>query len=259
MLNNLINETEKGLVSVVIPCYNGEKYIGQTLDSVLNQNYQLFEVIVVIDGATDDSEKIARQYAEKDERIKVCTQLNNGVSLTRNEGIQKSNGEFIAFLDADDAWGIDNIEKKVRVLNEDSRVSWVYSDMYLTDGELKITEVVEGGDDTDLLNSLLSRKGDVIHAPSNIVVRREDLIRTGVEFDVKLSTSADWDFCIQLAAKKLKGKRIPEPLWLYRILENSMSRNFASLEHDNIYVHKKASKDRLFSSFSFRQQCFSNN
>jgi glycosyltransferase involved in cell wall biosynthesis/peptidoglycan/xylan/chitin deacetylase (PgdA/CDA1 family) len=247
------------LVSVIIPCYNAEKFVGQAIESALNQTHPDFEIIIINDGSTDKSEEVIKKYCGLDNRIKYFHQQNQGVSLTRNAGIEKSKGDFIAFLDADDAWEPENIEAKINPLLNDSSVDWVFSDMYLADELLNKTEIIEGGNDDDLLNSLLSRKGEAIHAPSNIVVRSNRLKEHNIRFDSKLSTSADWDFCIQLASKKLKGKRIPVPLWSYRVLENSMSRNLKVIENDNLYVHRKAREQKLFKSFLFKQLCFSNN
>jgi glycosyltransferase involved in cell wall biosynthesis/peptidoglycan/xylan/chitin deacetylase (PgdA/CDA1 family) len=247
------------LVSVVIPCYNAEKYIGQAIESVLNQTYRDFELIIINDGSTDKSEEVIKKYCLLDSRIKYFYQINKGVSTSRNEGIKKSAGEFIAFLDADDVWEPENLEAKIKALVENKNTDWVFSDMYLADELLNKTDVIEGGDDSNLLDSLLSRKGEAIHAPSNLVVRSVCFEKSGVYFDTHLSTSADWDFCIQLASKKHQGKRIPQPLWSYRVLENSMSRDLQSLENDNLYVHRKANARHLFKSFWFKQQCYSNN
>lgn len=246
-------------VSVIIPCYNAEKFIGQAIESVLNQTHSDFEIIIINDGSTDNSEGVIKKYCELDKRIKYFYQENKGVSFTRNSGIDKSKGIFIAFLDADDAWEPENIEAKINVLINDNSVDWVFSDMYLADELLNKTEVIEGGNDDDLLNSLLSRKGEAIYAPSNIIVRSVCLTTHNIRFDTNLSTSADWDFCIQLASNNLKGKRLNSPLWSYRVLENSMSRNLHVIENDNLYVHRKARSQKLFKSFWFKQLCFSNN
>jgi glycosyltransferase involved in cell wall biosynthesis/peptidoglycan/xylan/chitin deacetylase (PgdA/CDA1 family) len=246
------------LVSIIIPCFQAEKYVADAIESVLNQTHKNFELLVINDGSTDKSEDIIKKYCSLDSRLKYFYQKNKGVSLARNEGIERSVGEFVAFLDADDTWEPENIEVKINILKEDETIDWVFSDVYLADEHLTKKEIIEGGNDNDILNSLLSRKGDVIHAPSNIVVRRKCLGQSQIFFDKNLSTSADWDFCVQLAAKKFKGKRIPLPLWSYRVLENSMSRNLQVMEKDNLYVHLKANEQKLFKSRLFKLQCFSN-
>lgn len=90
------------MVSVVVPVYNAEDNISNCIKSVLNQTYRDFELILINDGSTDDTEKIINYFLEKDERIKVISRENKGVSFTRNEGIALSKGEYITFLDSDD-------------------------------------------------------------------------------------------------------------------------------------------------------------
>ena len=89
-------------VSIIIPIYNTEKYLKKCLNSVLNQTYQKLEIILVNDGSTDNSGKIADDYAKKDSRIKVIYQQNAGQSSARNTGIEKATGDYISFIDSDD-------------------------------------------------------------------------------------------------------------------------------------------------------------
>jgi glycosyltransferase involved in cell wall biosynthesis len=101
------------LVSIVVPVYNVEVYIQQCLDSVVSQTYPHLQIICVIDGSTDGSENIVRQFASNDERILVMTQHNQGLSAARNTGIAKASGEYIFFLDSDDWLETNAIEKLV--------------------------------------------------------------------------------------------------------------------------------------------------
>lgn len=89
-------------ISIIIPVYNAEKYLAVTVDSILNQDYKNFELILVNDGSTDSSLKICEHYAQNDNRVKVITQLNKGVSVARNTGIENASGEWITFIDSDD-------------------------------------------------------------------------------------------------------------------------------------------------------------
>ncbi len=90
------------LISVIIPIYNGEKYVKQALDSVINQTYNNLEIIIINDGSTDNSLNIIKDYQSKDKRIVIIDKQNNGVSSARNDGIKKSSGKYIMFLDSDD-------------------------------------------------------------------------------------------------------------------------------------------------------------
>lgn len=242
------------LVSIIIPLYNTEKYLKETIESVINQSYHDWELIIVNDGSTDLSASIAQKYTELDHRISLITKQNSGVSDTRNVGIQKSSGNYIAFLDADDTWEIDNLSKKVAVLNNSS-IDWVYSDASLIDENSNIIGE-KTGNDTDVLNDYLEWNKTVVPGPcSNLVVKRHCF--NELRFDSTFSTAADQDFCFNLSAK-YKGRRIAEPLWSYRILTNSMSRNIAVMEKDHIGVYQKAARNNLFKGFWHKQKCFSN-
>lgn len=90
------------LISIIVPVYNSEKYLGNCIDSILKQTYREFELILIDDGSRDNSGLICDSYLEKDSRIKVFHQVNSGVSCTRNRGIQEATGDYIMFVDSDD-------------------------------------------------------------------------------------------------------------------------------------------------------------
>lgn len=91
-----------GKISVVVPVYNVGRYVEKTIQSLLQQDYAAFEILLIDDGSTDDSGRICDRYAAKDARVKVTHQKNQGVSIARNVGIQKATGAFVSFVDADD-------------------------------------------------------------------------------------------------------------------------------------------------------------
>lgn len=103
----------KGLVSIITPCFNGEKYLAETIESVLAQTYNNWEMIIVDDGSKDLSASIAKEYADKDPRIKVILQENAGSAAARNHGIRECKGQYIALLDADDIWLPTFLEKQI--------------------------------------------------------------------------------------------------------------------------------------------------
>jgi glycosyltransferase involved in cell wall biosynthesis len=92
----------KNMISVIVPVYNAEKFIDRCIKSILNQNYNDFEIILVDDGSPDKCPKICDEWAEKDERIKVIHKINGGVSSARNAGLKVAKGEFVTFVDSDD-------------------------------------------------------------------------------------------------------------------------------------------------------------
>lgn len=245
------------MVSVIIPAYNASKYIEETIQSVLNQTYQNFEIIVVNDGSTDNTEGIIAGIMRFDKRIQLINKKNTGVSDTRNIGMQCAKGEYIALLDADDTWEYDNLSLKSNILTTYDDISWVYSDMYEADENLHKMGIAANGKTGNTLELILKWEGEVVPGPCSNIVFRKKCIEDGCSFDKALSTAADQDFTLQLASK-YKSCYINKPLWNYRILSNSMSRNIAVMEKDHIGVYKKAEKNNLFKSFLFKQQCFSN-
>lgn len=108
----------KNLVSIIIPCYNKAAFLGETLRSVLNQTYTHWECILVDDGSTDNTAVIANKYCEKDIRFRYFLKKNQGVSTARNFGIEKSKGDFVIFLDADDILADFSLAKRVEYFNQ---------------------------------------------------------------------------------------------------------------------------------------------
>lgn len=112
----MINVMEKGLVSIITPIYNGEKYIEETINSVLNQTYQKWEMIIVDDGSKDNSATIIQNYVDKDSRIYLIQQSNAGSASARNNGIRKAKGQYIALLDSDDLWEPEFLESQLELM-----------------------------------------------------------------------------------------------------------------------------------------------
>ena len=108
----------ESLVSVITPCYNGSKYIAETIESVMKQTYPNWEMLVIDDGSTDDSAKIVQKYAEKDARIHLIYQENEGSASARNHGIRLAKGQYIAFLDADDLWEPEFLERQIAFMRQ---------------------------------------------------------------------------------------------------------------------------------------------
>jgi teichuronic acid biosynthesis glycosyltransferase TuaG len=107
-----------GLVSVITPMYNGERFVVQTIDSVLSQTYPLWELIVIDDGSNDNGPALVNKYAQRDTRIQLLRQGNRGSASARNKGIRHARGQYIALLDADDTWNPDFLQKQLDLMRE---------------------------------------------------------------------------------------------------------------------------------------------
>ena len=113
---------KEGLVSIITPVYNGEKYISETIESVIKQTYLDWEMIVVDDGSKDGSAAIVRRYAEKESRITLLQQPNGGSASARNNGIRYANGQYIALLDSDDLWDPDFLKSQLALMKEKNTI-----------------------------------------------------------------------------------------------------------------------------------------
>ena len=131
------------MVSVVVPCYNGEKYVKRCLDSILKQSYDNFEIIIINDGSTDNSDEIIRKYLS-DDRVKYFKQENKGIGKTRNFGISKASGEYVTFLDIDDYFDNQALEKMVKFSLENN-LDIVVSDYYVQDKDVKQYKIKDFG------------------------------------------------------------------------------------------------------------------
>lgn len=206
------------MVSVIIAVYNGEMYIRQAVESILNQTYKDIELIVVDDGSTDNTKNILSSYLN----IKYIYQDNKGEGAARNLGVSQANGEYIAFLDADDLYKIDKIEKQVNVLKTNKEIDVVYCDLDVVDENLKYTNTLksEGVYDKreDLLPMMLYRQ--VVQGPICMMIRKK--CADEVKWEENYTYIVDYIYTINLA-KKFNFKYLEEPLYVYRRHNNNLS------------------------------------
>ncbi len=244
------------LISIIVPAYNAAQYIGDTIRSVQTQIFQNWELIIVNDGSTDDTIAAVNAFSA-DTRIKCITQKNEGVSAARNTGIDSAKGDFIGFLDADDTMLENNLTIKLEQLINSKEFDFVFSDVLECNDKLEHSGMIIKGVNENILEKILLWEGAAIPLPAGNIIAKKKCFESGLRFDTALSTAADQDFAIRLAAH-FKGKHIAAATVCYRILPNSMSRNIAVMEKDHIAVFEKAEKNNLFRSFTFKRQCFSN-
>ena len=115
------------LVSVIVPAYNAEKFVAETIESVQAQTYTHWELIIVDDGSTDQTADIIKEYVIKDSRIQYCYQTNGRQGKARNYAISKAKGTLLAFIDADDLWHPQKLEKQIHIFEEYPQVDLVYT------------------------------------------------------------------------------------------------------------------------------------
>lgn len=243
------------VVSVIIPAYNSQRYIEETIQSVLNQIYTNFELIVVDDGSTDGQRDLIFKFCNSDSRVRYVYQQNSGVSAARNTGFNHSTGRYVAFLDSDDVWLPDNLSTKLAKF-ETGNFGLVHSDAYTMDELSENMSALMSGREGNLLHDMLLWTGTQIPGPSSILVKREVLLSIGL-FDTNLSTSADHDFFLRVASR-FKIGRVSKTTWKYRLHGANMHKNISLMEKDILFLYAKASANRLFKGYWFEHICFSN-
>ncbi|MCC7418343.1 MAG: glycosyltransferase [Acidobacteria bacterium] len=217
-------------VSVVIPNYNCGRFIADAIGSVLAQTMDDLEVIVVDDGSTDGSAAALRPFGD---RVRLFEQPNRGVSTARNRGIGESRGEFVAFLDADDLWHPEKLEKQLpRFANPE--VGLVHCAVEYVDERERPLGTNFTGRSGRVLEPIVLLQGTVVLAGgSTAVVRREAFDRVGL-FDREMSTAADWDMWRRIACA-YEIDMVREPLMRYRLRPGSMHRNVDVFAHDVLH------------------------
>ena len=241
-------------ISVIISVYNAENYIHETITSVLNQTYKDFEVLIIDDGSTDGTAKIAKSF--NDPRVLYHYKDNEGVSLGRTYGVNLAKGEALHFIDADDYMEPLNLEIKQKTLKE-FKVDFVYSDVIKVLTKLNKIAYIQSGQDTDLFNEILLWEKDAIPAGCSNILLLKKCFDSDITFNADLSTAADQMFKIELS-KKYKGKRIPVPLIRYRVHDLGMSKNIKLMESDHIKVYTICDAKGYFKDAKFKKLCFAN-
>src|SRR6266404_409937 len=220
-------------VSVIIPTYNSARFLIDAIDSVLAQTFKDFEVIVIDDGSTDETESLMQKYGSG---VRYIRQENRGVALTRNHGIDESRGKYVAFLDADDVWLPHKLDRQVSALYSRSDFRACYSAFSVAGDNLRSIAVNRSDRRGSALEDLLLR-GNVVATPSTVLCERS-LLEVAGGFDPAMSQCADWDMWVRLAAFT-EFLYLDEALVTYRQHDGNMSRDASLLERDSILVLEK--------------------
>ncbi len=215
------------LVSVMMPAYNAEKYIGLAIESVLAQSYLHWELLIVDDGSTDGTAGIAGSYA--DPRIRLLRQANQGEAVARNVALESSRGVFVAFLDADDLFQPDHLEATVRFLQAHPEYDAVYADGYHINGEGKHLSPLSSrrrGPFAGWVYEEIVSASDVIGPPGCIVLKIKPVLEEALRFDPAIVIGPDWDFVLRYAENHPFGY-ITDRTYLYRVHQSNITKTTA--------------------------------
>jgi glycosyltransferase involved in cell wall biosynthesis len=204
------------IVSVIIPVYNGERYLAETIESVIAQTEVNWEIIAVNDGSTDDSQAILQEYAKKiPDRIKVITVENGGVSRARNTAVAAARSIYVAFLDQDDLFAPRKLERQVEMFSRNRNLGISFTNVMFIDekGSVLRENAIKLG---------VKHRGNVFECLvfenfigiSSVMLKKELYVKTG-GFDPRFSLAEDYDFLLKVTQES-SVDYIDEPLLLYR-------------------------------------------
>jgi glycosyltransferase involved in cell wall biosynthesis len=239
-----LNDEQAALVSIVLPVYNGEKYLAESLDSVLAQTYQNWELVIINDGSTDGTENLILNYPDK--RIKYLpNDSNKGIIFSLNRGLQESNGEYIARLDADDIALPNRFEKQVEFLSENSDYALCGSYFQTIDSNGKVLKDVRFPANNRDAQSFLLLHNCFCH--SAIMMR--SVIAKELKYDEKFQVCEDYDLWYRISRT---GKIVNLPVFttLYRVHENNMSTRKSEIMFIHVNMINKRILDDLGIEYS---------
>jgi len=205
--------TTQALISVVLPVYNGAKFIANAIESILDQTYENFELIVINDGSKDNTLEILNSYAVKDDRIKIVSRQNKGLIETLNEGFSLAKGKYIARQDDDDISHPQRFEKQIAFMekNEDYALCGTFYNVVTEDGEFIRKHFLPSSNE-----NIQKYLFDSCFGHGSVMIRKE-MIQDMVWYNKDSLHVEDYDFFIRIA-KKHKVYNIPEYLydWCFR-------------------------------------------
>lgn len=223
----MIGSVNDSLVSIIVPIYNAEKYLDSCIQSVLRQTYTNWELILIDDGSTDKSGRIAEEYGFADERITVFHQKNLGVSLARNQGIDEATGNYAVFLDADDELIEDCLAKTVNIAEETN--ADVVAGRSCENQELFQDRIIWTGAEA-LENSLKDHL--FTYSACAKLIRREFIGKTRFTPDIRINE--DSYFVFQLLCKQNVFVLTNDVIYFYRANSESSSRTVFSEKYFDI-------------------------
>lgn len=209
---------ELPLVSVVMATYNMAQYVGQAIQSVLAQDYQALEVIVVDDGSTDDTPNVLAHFSE-DPRVRVIRQANAGQTVAKNRGLQAARGQYVGFCDADNLWCPGKLAMQLPLLQAQREPTIIYGDIQLIDGDGKDLPTPKRRRYSGRITGQLLVDNFVTF---NTVLASRQLLEEAGGFDESLRMGIDYDLWLRLSVK-YPFEYLEQPLVRYRIWGGQMS------------------------------------
>ena len=231
-------------ISVILTTYNGSSrgYLSSAIESVLTQSYQNFELLIIDDGSTDNTKKTCSSYLEND-RIRYLYQENTGLAGARNTGIRASSGEFLCFLDDDDVWKPEKLQKQLEFIqNRLSGVNnWglIFTWLELIDEQGEVISYRGHHQEGRLYRNLLF--GNTVDAPSSVLIRREVFDNVGL-FDESFENCQDWDMWLRISKEYMIF-----PVKEY-LVQHREHRDRISFDNEKIFRYENAVIDKALAT-----------
>ncbi|WP_163580501.1 glycosyltransferase family 2 protein [Gracilibacillus saliphilus] len=229
------------LVSVITPTYNSETYIQETIESVLQQTYPNWEMIIVDDGSSDQTIAIIEEYQKEDDRIRlIALEKNQGAAVARNTAIENAQGRYIAFLDSDDRWLPEKLERQLTFMQEhDYAFTYTsYLEIHSDDAKNKVVTIPDAVEYNDLL------KNCVIGCLT-VILDRDKINEIQM---VNIRARQDYALWLNLTRRGFTAFGLQETLAKYRVRQNSISSNKIKMAKQNWKVYREVEKLNLLKS-----------
>jgi teichuronic acid biosynthesis glycosyltransferase TuaG len=227
-------------ISIIMPAYNAANYISASIQSVLDQTYSRWELIIIDDGSTDNTLEIANSFAKSDSRISAYSKENEKQAKARNYGIARAKYEWIAFIDSDDVWMPNKLQQQLTVLTQDPTIGFIYTtgfvfhNNHITD-EKELFDIYPGkhlGKEMLLKEFLANRIATV-----SVITKKEFLVVNGLFAD--RTPCEDYDMWMKIAFRGVTFFGLNEPLFRYRMIPSSSSKNFLRRVEMDIEIIKE--------------------
>jgi len=233
---------KSSFVSVIVPTYNRANLVSETIKSILNQTYKNFELIVVDDGSTDNTEEVIKKF--NDNRIKYIKIDNwGGPAKPRNTGIKKARGEYIAFCDDDDIWLPEKLEKQIKVFQISNETAMLYTRFKRIEGDIISNRILPKNGKYKSGNIFKSLYFKPFIACSSVIVKRSVLDQVGFfDTDPNLIAIEDIDLWLRIALKYIIRCTDNLPLILYRVHPQNISYGYVRNIRRTLIIKKRYKK-----------------
>lgn len=248
---------EKNLISVIVPVYNIEKYLPRCIDSILDQTYKNWEAIFINDGSTDNSLKILEEYKKRDERIKIIDKKNAGSGAARNDGIETSKGKYIVFLDSDDWYEKNFLEKLYNNLTENN------SDVAMCNPKMTYDNIEKNSK----INTYFFKNIELERTPKEILgilampvvwnklYKKDIIVKNRIKFP-NYSFCEDVEFLYKTFLYVNKVSKIEDDLYNYYQREDSVTKKIKEESIDQLYQVLKNIENYVKNNFNSKLEIF---